>query len=113
MKLSYLALLCATGLLACGNSTSGDDAGGGDAGGNDATTDATSNDGGGGDAATDAGGGDAATDGGLGNGDNCDTQNDQCGAGLICCAGGAIQQDASTAGHCMPRPDSGKCPPIP
>ncbi|HEY1955512.1 MAG TPA: hypothetical protein VGH28_07865 [Polyangiaceae bacterium] len=111
MKLVYLPLLCATGLLACGSSTTGDDAGSDGSTGGDATTDATSNDSGGGDAAADAPV-DSGSDGSLDGGSTCDPQNDQCGAGLICCAGGAVFPDGGV-GHCIVRPDSGKCPPVP
>ena len=95
-------------LGACGSSTTGDDAGGGDATTDASGSDATGADGGTDSAPADSGGG----DGGLASGDPCDLQNDQCGPGLKCCGGGAQLGDGGT-GHCIPTPDSGKCPLIP
>ncbi len=104
-------MLAVTG---CGGDTSGTDGGGNDGSTNDATvSDAPSNDGTANDAPNDA----PVTDGGGGHldaGDTCTLNNDQCGPGLKCCAGGAVQIDGGgTVGHCTVPTDAGTCPLVP
>ncbi len=106
--LSFLPILVIVG---CGgDTTTGND------GGPDASNDATTN----GDASNDATITDSSTDapskdGGGGNldaGATCDLKNDQCGPGLKCCAGGAVQVDGGV-GHCVVPTDGGTCPLVP
>jgi hypothetical protein len=107
MKLGFF-LVFPMVLAACGGGSPGDDAGG-----PDASTDATAADAGSSDGSPDAdAASDAAQDAGLGAGELCDLNNDQCGPGLKCCAGGAVSLDGGT-GHCLAVNDAGKCPPIP
>lgn len=106
MKLTFqLTILLAT-FVGCGGAT-GTDAGA------DGSSDATSNDSSTTDASSDSSTSDAAADAkGLGAGDPCDPKNDQCGAGLKCCTGGAVQLDGGV-GHCTTPTDAGTCPLVP
>jgi hypothetical protein len=116
-KLAWLGLVI---IVACGGTNGGDD-GGTDGSNNDATSndaslyDASTKDSGAGDSsATDSSTNDAASDGGgLKSGDHCDPQNDLCGAGLKCCAGGAIQLDGGKNYQCATATDAGTCPFLP
>ncbi len=104
-------LLSVLAITGCGGSdTTGNDSGT-DGSANDATVNDASSDGTVSDATKDA----PVTDGGGGHldaGATCDMKNDQCDPGLKCCAGGAIQPDASV-GHCTVPTDAGTCPLVP
>jgi hypothetical protein len=109
MKLSS-TLLFSVLLVGCGGDTTTGNDGGTDGSSNDATTGDASNDATITDAPTDAPGKDAGPK--LDAGAACDLQADNCGPGLKCCTGGAVQVDGGV-GHCVVPTDAGTCPLVP
>ncbi len=106
MKLSFTLLFSIFLVTACGGDSSPSDSGVDGSPTNDATT-------------NDVAVNDSPSDGPTTDahpkadaGDTCDLIADNCGPGLKCCTGGAVQPDAGV-GHCIVPTDAGTCPPVP